>query len=207
MIAQQVGQSPAAQQMMGAIQAHLSEHLAFSYRKKIEEQMGVPLPPPDKPLPPEIEVQLSRLTAQAATQLMQINMAQAQQKQNEQMAQDPMMQAQQAELQIRKQEADTKAKKVDGDLALKAQELQLKTDETAKKIGESPEMLMQRHQQEMAQQTQQQQMAQQQHEQQIAQAQQMHDQKLGHTDQAAKLQQAIAIAKAKQAQGQQGPAQ
>ena len=207
MIAQQVGQSPAAQQMMAAIQAHLSEHLAFSYRKKIEEQMGVPLPPPDKPLPPEIEVQLSRLTAQAATQLMQINMAQAQQKQNEQMAQDPMMQAQQAELQIRKQEADTKAKKVDGDLALKAQELQLKTDETAKKIGESPEMLMQRHQQEMAQQAQQQQMAQQQHEQQIAQAQQMHDQKLGHTDQAAKLQQAIAIAKAKQAQGQQGPAQ
>jgi hypothetical protein len=207
MIAQQVGQSPAAQQMMAAVQAHLSEHLAFSYRKKIEEQMGVPLPPPDKPLPPEIEVQLSRLTAQAATQLMQINMAQAQQKQNEQMAQDPMMQAQQAELQIRKQEADTKAKKVDGDLALKAQELQLKTDETAKKIGESPEMLMQRHQQEMAQQTQQQQMAQQQHEQQIAQAQQMHDQKLGHTDQAAKLQQAIAIAKAKQAQGQQGPAQ
>jgi len=187
MIAQQIGQSPAAQQMMGAIQAHLSEHLAFSYRKKIEEQMGVPLPPPDKPLPPEIEVQLSRLTAQAATQLMQINMAQAQQKQNEQMAQDPMMQAQQAELQIRKQEADTKAKKVDGDLALKAQELQLKADETAKKIGESPQMLMQRHQQEMMQQ------------------QQIHDQKLGQMDQAAKLQQAIAVAK--QTQGQQGPVQ
>jgi hypothetical protein len=50
-------------------------------------------------------------------------------------------------------------------------------------------MLMQRHQQEMMQQ------------------QQMHDQKLGQMDQAAKLQQAIAVAKAKQTQGQQGPAQ
>jgi hypothetical protein len=191
MIAQQIGQSPAAQQMMAAVQAHLSEHLAFSYRKKIEEQMGVPLPPPDEQLPPEIEVQLSRLTAQAATQLMQINMAGAQQKQNQQMSQDPLMQAQQAELQIRKQEADIKAKKVDGDLALKAQEIQLKADEVANKIGETPEMMAQRHQQELQQQAQQ-------HDQQMAQQQQVHDQKIGQAAQAAQQQQAIAAANAQQ---------
>ena len=92
MIAQQIGQNPMAQQMMAAIQAHIAEHLAFQYRRKIEEQMGVPLPPPDQEMPEEVEVNLSRLVAQAGTQLMQRNVAQAQQAQAQQMAQDPIIQ-------------------------------------------------------------------------------------------------------------------
>jgi hypothetical protein len=65
MIAQTIGQNPMAQQMGAAIQAHIAEHLAFAYRKKIEEQMGVPLPPPNQRMPEEVEVQLSQLVAQA----------------------------------------------------------------------------------------------------------------------------------------------
>ena len=125
MIAQQMGQNPMAQQMMAAIQAHIAEHLAFLYRKKIEEQLGVALPPPNEALPEQVEVQLSQLVAQASAQLLQQNMAMAQQQKNQQMAQDPLIQMQQAELQIKAQEAQTRAQKTAADIQLAQQKLQL----------------------------------------------------------------------------------
>ena len=118
MIMQTMGQNPMAQQMMAAIQAHIAEHLGFLYRRKIEEQMGVPLPPPDKELPEDVEVQLSRLIAQASAQLLQTNMAAAQQKQAQQQAQDPLIQMQQAELQIKAEEVKRKSAKDQADMAL-----------------------------------------------------------------------------------------
>ena len=180
MIAQQVGQSPMAQQMNAAVQAHLADHLAFLYRRKIEEQLGVPLPPPTEPLPEQIEVQLSRLVAQASAQLQQLNMSKAQQQQAQEEAKNPLIQIQQAELQLKKQEADTKAKKVDGELAIRQGELQLKQEEMAKKIGEDPQMMAQRHQQEMAQQQAQLQMMQQKHAQELGQGQEVHQQGMAH---------------------------
>ena len=171
MIAQQMGQNPMAQQMSAAAQAHIAEHLAFLYRKKIEEQMGVPLPAPDEKLPEDIEVQLSRLVAQASTQLMQKNVQQAQQAQAQQQAQDPIIQMQQQELQIKMQDSQTKAQKVQGELALKGQELQLKAQEAASRGGENPELAAAKMQQEMA-------MERQTHEQEMAQRQQEFDQKM-----------------------------
>ena len=125
MIAQQMGQNPMAQQMMGAIQAHIAEHLAYLYRKKIEEQLGVALPNPNASLPEDVEVQLSQLVAQASAQLLQQNMAMAQQQKNQQLAQDPILQMQQAELQIKQQEAQTRAQKMQADIQLNQQKLQL----------------------------------------------------------------------------------
>ena len=125
MIMQTMGQNPAAQQMMGAIQAHIAEHLAFAYRRKIEEQLGVPLPPPNEKLPEEVEVQLSQLVAQASAQLLQQNMAQMQDKKNQQMQQDPLIQMQQAELQIKAQEAQTRAQKTQADIQLAQEKLKL----------------------------------------------------------------------------------
>jgi hypothetical protein len=171
MIAQQMGQNPMAQQMNAAAQAHIAEHLAFLYRKKIEEQMGVPMPAPDEPLPEEIEVQLSRLVAQASAQLMQKNVQQAQQAQAQQQMQDPIVQMQQQELAIRQQDAQTKAQKVQGDLAIRQQELQLKAQEAASRQGENPELAAARMQQEMA-------MDRQTHEQEMAQRQQEFEQKM-----------------------------
>jgi len=118
MIAQTMGQNPMAQQMMAAIQAHIAEHLGFLYRRKIEEQMGVPLPPPNEKLPEDVEVQLSKLVAEASAQLLQSNTAQAQQKQAQQQAQDPLIQMQQAELQIKADEVKRKAAKDQADMAL-----------------------------------------------------------------------------------------
>jgi hypothetical protein len=118
MIAATMGQNPMAQQMMAAIQAHIAEHLGFLYRRKIEEQMGVPLPPPNQKLPEDVEVQLSKLIAEASAQLLQANTAQAQQKQAQQQAQDPLVQMQQAELQIKADEVKRKAAKDQADMAL-----------------------------------------------------------------------------------------
>jgi hypothetical protein len=147
----QIGQNPQAQKMMAEIDAHMSEHLAFAYRKKIEEQLGVPMPAPNAELPEDAEVMLSRLVAQAAVQLLAQSKGQAQQQQAQQQAQDPIMQMQQAELQIRKQDAETKLLKVRGDLQLKAEELSLKARTDAAKSGEDPNMAAMRLQQEIIQ--------------------------------------------------------
>jgi hypothetical protein len=147
----QLGQNPQAQKMMSEIQAHISEHLAFAYRKKVEEQLGVPLPTPDEKLPEEAEVMLSRLVAQGAKQVLAQSKGQAAQQQAQQMAQDPVMQLQQAELQIKKQEADIKAFKAKSDAQFKAEELSLKAQENAAKTGEDPQMAAMRLQQEISQ--------------------------------------------------------
>lgn len=131
MIMQMIGQNPMAQQIASAVQAHVAEHLSFLYRKKIEEQIGVPLPPPNEKLPDDVEVEISRLTAQAGTQLLQMNMAQAKQAQAMQQAQDPMVQMQQAELQIKAEEVKRKAAKDAADIALAQARLQVEQERIA----------------------------------------------------------------------------
>jgi len=125
MIMQVMGQNPMAQQMQGAIMAHIAEHLAFSYRSKVEEQLGVPLPPPDAELPPEIEAQLSQVIAQAAQQLKGINQQQAQQAQAQQQAQDPSLQLQQQALQVQAQDVQRKAQDDERNFQIAQQKLQL----------------------------------------------------------------------------------
>jgi len=180
MVMGQIGQNPMAQQMQGAIMAHIAEHVAFQYRAQVEKRLGVSLPAPNTEMPEEVEVQLSKLVAQASTQLLQMHQGEAAQKQAQQQAQDPIIQMQQAELQIKQQETQIKAQKVQGELQLKAQELQLKAQEMAAKTGETPEMIAQRHQQELQQQLQR-------HQMELMQSQQTHQQKLNQAQEAARL--------------------
>jgi hypothetical protein len=111
-IAQLIGQNPRAPQIQAALMAHVSEHVGFAYRQKIEQQLGMPLPPEDEKLPPQIELALSSMMAQAAQQVLQQNQAQAAQQQAQQTAQDPVVQMQQMELQIKQQEVALKEKKL-----------------------------------------------------------------------------------------------
>jgi hypothetical protein len=111
MIAQTIGQNPMAQQIMASLQAHIAEHLGFSYRKQIEERLGVPLPAPDEELPEDMEVQLARLVADAGKQLAQQHQQQAAQQQAEQQAQDPLFQLEQAKVEIQKSDVQRKAQK------------------------------------------------------------------------------------------------
>jgi len=178
----QLGQNPMAQQIQGAIMAHVAEHLAFQYRQKIQEQLGATLPAPDAALDNEAEVQISKLVAQAATQLLQMDKAKVAQQQAMAQAQDPIIQMQQAELQIKQLDAQTKAQKVQGELALKQQELQLKAQEMAARQGESPEMLAAKQQQEMAAAQQAQQLQTQQQMLKMQQQEMAHRQKLTHNE-------------------------
>ena len=126
MVAQTIGQNPQAQQIMTALQAHIAEHLGFNYRKQLEEKLGAPLPAPGEELPEDIEVELSRLVAQAGQQLTQVHQQQAAAQQAQQKAQDPVLQMQQAELQIKAQDIQRKAQKDMADLQLRAAEQQRK---------------------------------------------------------------------------------
>ncbi len=126
MIAQMIGQNPQAKQIMASLQAHIAEHLGFKYRKDIEERLGVELPTPNEELPEEVEVNLSRLVAQAGKELTQSHMQQAAQKQAQQKAQDPVVQMQQAEIQIKAQEVQRKAEKDKADVALQQAEQERK---------------------------------------------------------------------------------
>ena len=107
-IAQMVGQSPFAQAIQGAAMAHVTEHVAYQYRKEIEMRLGVPLPPEGEPLPEDVEVQLSQMVAQAAAKLFNKNMADAQAAQAQQQAQDPLTIIQMRELDIKQKELDHK---------------------------------------------------------------------------------------------------
>ena len=115
---QTIGQNPLAQQIMGSLQAHIAEHLGFMYRVQIEERLGVPLPAPNQELPEEVEVQLSRLVADAGKQLTQQHQQQAAQQQAQQQAQDPLFQLQQQEVQTKAMDVQRKAAKDQADIAL-----------------------------------------------------------------------------------------
>ena len=153
MIMQMMGQSPMAQQMQGAIMAHMAEHMAFAYRQQIEEQLGVPMTAPDQELDEQTEVQLSRLVAQAGQQLLQSNMQKAQQQQAQQQAQDPALQMAQAELQLKQAEMQRKAQNDQMDFQIAQGKLQLEQQrlvlEAQKGQGEDPRMKAMKSQQEL----------------------------------------------------------
>jgi hypothetical protein len=154
-VMQMMGQSPMAQQMMGAVMAHIAEHMAFAYRQQIEQQLGVPMTAPDQELDKQTEVQLSRLVAQAAQQLLQSNTQKAQQQQAQQQAQDPALQMAQAELQLKQAEMQRKAQNDQMDFQIAQGKLQLEQQrlalEAQKGQGEDPRLKAMKAQQELQQ--------------------------------------------------------
>jgi len=126
MVMQMIGQNPQAKQIMAALQAHIAEHFGFKYRKDIEERLGAELPVPEANLPEEIEVNLSRLVAKAGKQLTQAHQQQAAQQKAQKKAQDPMVQMQQAELQIKQSEVQRKTQKDQADIQIRQAEQQRK---------------------------------------------------------------------------------
>jgi hypothetical protein len=125
-VMQLIGQNPQAQAIMGAMQAHIAEHVGFGYRNKIELALGVSLPNPEDELPPELEKEISRLMAEASVQVLNESKAMAAQQQAQQNAQDPVLQMQMQELQLKAKEVDIKERKLMADAAAKADDIRLK---------------------------------------------------------------------------------
>jgi len=130
-VAKLIGQSPMAQQIAAAMAAHVQEHVAFEYRKQIEDAAGVPYPAPDAEMSEETELEISRLAAAAAEKVLGQNKQQAAAQAAQQAAQDPVIQMQQKELQIKEMEAQIKEKKLITDAAAKADQLELEKERIA----------------------------------------------------------------------------
>ena len=135
-IMQLVGQSPMAQQIGAAMQAHIAEHLGYEYKKQMEQIMGIELPrtedgEEEEHIPREMEVRISQMAAQASQQLLQKNQGEVQAQQAQQQAQDPLIQLQQQELQLKAQEVAIKKQKLQVDAAAKADQQDIERERIA----------------------------------------------------------------------------
>lgn len=130
-MAKLMGQSPNAQAIGAALAAHIQEHLAFAYRKKIEEAAGVPYPGDDAEMDEATELEVSRLAAAAAQKVLQQSQAKMAQEQAQQAQQDPIVQMQQQELQIKAKETEIKEKKLLVDATEKSERLDLERERIA----------------------------------------------------------------------------
>ena len=124
-IAALIGQNPMAQQIQAAMLAHINEHIAFEYRRQIEEQMGVELPAPNEEMSEEMEIAVSRIAARGAEKLLQKDQAEVAQQQAQADMQNPLTQIQMQELQIKQAEVERKKQKDIMDAAAKADQLEL----------------------------------------------------------------------------------
>jgi hypothetical protein len=126
-IAQIIGQNPQAQAIQAAMMAHIQEHVAFEYRMRIEEEMGIPLPTEDqnKKVDPAFANQLAAMAAEAAQKLFKQHTQEAQQQMAQQQLQDPVVQMQQQELQIKMQELQLKQQKQQIEAAAKADQIRV----------------------------------------------------------------------------------
>lgn len=129
--------NPQAPQLQAAMMNHVNEHIGFEYRKQIEQQLGMSLPPQqdesgeDINMAPEVEARLAPMLAQAAQRLLQQSQGEAAQKQAQQQAQDPMVQMQQQELQLKGAELKRKTDKDQADNAVKQQQLEIERQRVA----------------------------------------------------------------------------
>ena len=130
-IQQIVGQSPFASAIQNALAAHITEHVAFQYRAEIEKQLGVPMPDEEKPIPETVEEELSRLTAKAATSVLEKSKAEMAQQEAEKSKQDPLTIIQQREMALKEAEFEHKKQldlakiRMDGEHKKKEQEIEI----------------------------------------------------------------------------------
>jgi len=128
-----IGQTPQGQALVAAMMAHINEHLAYAYRKEVEQTVGLLLPTEEqgKNMAPEVAAQVAQLAAQASTRMTQQAQSMAAQQQAQQQAQDPLIQMQQQELQIKMQELQLKVQKQQVDAAAKADQLRIEESRIA----------------------------------------------------------------------------
>jgi hypothetical protein len=125
-VQQGLAKNPQAKGIIQALQAHIAEHVAFRYRAEVEKKIGAALPYPNEELPPEMEVEMSRLAAAAGEQVTAQNKQQAAAMQAQQQAKDPIIQLKQQEVQIKQQEVQLKAQKDQLEAQIKQAEVQRK---------------------------------------------------------------------------------
>lgn len=134
-MAAMIGQNPNAQAIGAAAMAHINQHLAFQYRKEMEQLMGIQLPSMeqenDEGIPRDMEVQISAMAAQASNALLGRNQTEIAAQQAQMAAQDPVIQMQAQELQLKQMEEQRKMAKDQTDAQLKLEQLQVEKERIA----------------------------------------------------------------------------
>jgi hypothetical protein len=124
-VAALIGQNPQASLIVGALQAHIAEHLGYQYRRQVQDAIGTPLPGPEEKIPEAMEVQISKMVAEGSQIVLAQSLQAKAQQQALQNAQDPIMMAEMQKLQIQQAEVQRKAQKDQADTQIKMLQLQL----------------------------------------------------------------------------------
>ena len=119
-IQQLVGQSPSAAGILAAGSAYINEHLSMQYRKEVEREMGIELPPEGEPIPADVEKRISSLVAEAAKRVLGTSQAEAEQQRVQEQLKDPLIQAKEREVAIKEAQAKAKMDIDEGRLLLDA---------------------------------------------------------------------------------------
>ena len=107
-VAASIEQSPNAQSIVANASAYVNQHLTMKFRKQVEREMGIELPPEGQPIPPDVEKRISELVAEAAQRVAITSQAKEQQERIAQQQQDPLLQMKDREIAIK--EADVQRK-------------------------------------------------------------------------------------------------
>lgn len=124
-VAALIGQNPQASLIVGALQAHIAEHLGYQYRRQVQDAIGTPLPGPEEKIPEAMEVQISKMVAEGSQIVLAQSLQAKAQQQALQNAQDPIMMAEMQKLQIQQAEVQRKVQKDQADTQIKMLQLQL----------------------------------------------------------------------------------
>ena len=107
-ILEQLEESPNQNAILANASAYVNEHLTMMFRKQVEEEMGIPLPPEGEPIPLEVEKRISDLVAEAAQRVAITSQAKQQQARIQEQQQDPLLQMKDREIAVK--EADVQRK-------------------------------------------------------------------------------------------------
>jgi len=139
-IMQLVEASPTAPAIMAAASAYVNEHLTMQFRKEIEREMGVELPPEGEPLPADVEKRISSMVAKAATRVSATSQAQAEQERIQEQQKDPLIMAKEREIAIKEGELQRKTEEGKGRLELDAMKAAANVELEKKRLATQSEI-------------------------------------------------------------------
>ena len=139
-VAASIEQSPNAQSIVANASAYVNQHLTMKFRKQVEREMGIELPPEGEPIPPDVEKRISELVAEAAQRVAITSQAKEQQERIAQQQQDPLLQMKDREIAVKEAEVQRKIAESSARLQLDAEKA-INRDEIERERIQSQEQI------------------------------------------------------------------
>ena len=139
-VAASIEQSPNAQSIVANASAYVNQHLTMKFRKQVEREMGIELPPEGEAIPPDVEKRISELVAEAAQRVAITSQAKEQQERIAQQQQDPLLQMKDREIAVKEAEVQRKIAESSARLQLDAEKA-MNRDEIERQRIQSQEQI------------------------------------------------------------------